>query len=127
MSYTVNGNSIEVEGILVEIYETQQVTDTFRKREFAIEIPDGQYTNFATFQLTQNNVGLVDSVKKGDRVKVSFNIRGNRYEKNGVVRYITNLAAWRISGIGSSDGPNSSNSVIDVPPMDSSDDSSLPF
>jgi hypothetical protein len=29
-------------------------------------------------------------------VKVSFNIKGNRWEKDGKVNYITNLDAWRI-------------------------------
>ena len=35
----------------------------------------------------------------GDTVKVHFNIKGTRWEKNGNVNYITNLDAWRIEQV----------------------------
>jgi single-strand DNA-binding protein len=108
MSFTVNGTSLEAEGILVEIYEAQQVTATFKKREFAIEFKDGQYPNFATFQLVQDKCDVINGFEKGENVKVSFNIRGSKYEKNGVTRYITNLNCWRLNkstGAGPSSAP----------------------
>jgi len=39
---------------------------------------------------------MVDLLKKGDRVKVSFNIRGNEYKG----RYYVNLQAWKIESAG---------------------------
>jgi hypothetical protein len=38
----------------------------------------------------------VDRFNIGDTVKVHFNIKGTKWEKNGNVNYITNLDAWRI-------------------------------
>jgi single-strand DNA-binding protein len=130
MSFTVNGTSLEAEGILVELYETQQVTATFKKREFAIEFRDGQYPNFATFQLIQDKCDIIDGYQKGEAVKVSFNIRGNKYEKNGVVRYITSLTAWRLSKSTAGAGPNAAAPApiaMDPPTSDAGFDQGAPF
>lgn len=93
--------ALEVSGKLINVQPVQQVNDTFKKREFVIEIteqsPSGMtFTNYASFQLVQDRVTAIDSFQPGEEVKVSFNIRGNKWEKDGVVRYITNLNAWRI-------------------------------
>ena len=47
--------SFEVEGKLYKKFDTNQVTDTFRKREFILELEDGAYTQLIKFQLTQSN------------------------------------------------------------------------
>lgn len=93
--------ALEVIGKMHLIHDTQQITDTFAKREFVLEMTDHSptgmtYTNYATFQVVNNNCSLLDNFSQGEEVKVSFNLRGNRWEKDGVVRYITNLNAWRI-------------------------------
>ena len=36
----------EATGTIYAIMDTQQVTDSFKKREFAVEIPDGNYPQF---------------------------------------------------------------------------------
>lgn len=93
--------ALEVTGRLHEKYNTQQITPTFSKREFVLEISEQAangmtYTNYAAFQLVNAQCAMLDNFNLGDQVKVSFNIRGNRWEKDGQVRYITNLNAWRI-------------------------------
>ncbi|HLS70550.1 MAG TPA: DUF3127 domain-containing protein [Chitinophagaceae bacterium] len=93
--------ALEVIGEMHIIHDTQQITDTFAKREFVLKMTDHAstgmtYTNFATFQVVNNNCSLLDNFSVGDAVKVSFNLRGNAWEKDGVTRYITNLNAWRI-------------------------------
>lgn len=93
--------ALEITGKLINVQPVQQVNDTFKKREFVIEIteqsPSGMtFTNYASFQLVQDRVTAIDSFQPGDELKVSFNIRGNKWEKDGNVRYITNLNAWRI-------------------------------
>jgi hypothetical protein len=74
---------------------------------------------------------LVDRFNIGDELKVSFNIKGTRWEKNGNVNYITNLDAWRVellnNGVSQSAPANesfSSGTTIDKAP-DFVDD--LPF
>ena len=92
--------SLEVTGKLAVKYDTQQVKESFKKREFVLDITEeingNVYTNFAKFQVVQNKCEILDRFNEGDQLKVSFNIRGNRWEKDGKVNYITNLDAWRI-------------------------------
>lgn len=93
--------ALEITGRLFEKFELQQITGTFSKREFVLEITDNSpngmtYTNYASFQLVNNQCNLIDNFNIGDLVTVNFNIRGNKWERDGQVRYITNLNAWRI-------------------------------
>ncbi len=92
--------NLEVTGKLLVKYDTQVVSDKFKKREFVLELADdingNTYTNYAKMQLVQAKCDIIDRFNEGDQVKVSFNIKGNRWERDGKVNYITNLDAWRI-------------------------------
>lgn len=88
--------SYELTGTITEIYETQQVSEKFSKREFICEVPDGAYTNHIKLQLTQDKCSLLDAYAEGQEVKVSFNLSGKPFSKNGTTMYFTNLQAWRI-------------------------------
>ena len=103
----------DAQGKLVEIFDEQQVSEKFRKREFVLEIPDGAYTQFIKFQLTQDKCNLLDQYKVGDEVKVAFNLSGKPFTKNGTTMYFTNLGAWRIepasAGAGNNGGGNQNN------------------
>lgn len=93
-------SSLQVTGKLLVKYDTQQVNDKFKKREFVLELAEeingNVYTNYAKFQAVQNKCEILDRFNKGDMVDVSFNIKGNRWERDGKVNYITNLDAWQI-------------------------------
>ncbi|MFI5196931.1 MAG: DUF3127 domain-containing protein, partial [Chitinophagales bacterium] len=95
--------SLEVTGKLLVKYDTQQVSEKFKKREFVLELAEeingNTYTNFAKMQLVQNKCEIIDRFKEGDMVKVSFNIKGNKWERDGKVNYITNLDAWRMESV----------------------------
>ena len=62
------------------------------------------YTNYASFQLVNNSCAVIDNFQEGDMLKVSFNIRGNRWERDGQVKYITNLNAWRVERAAAAQG-----------------------
>ncbi|RYD59377.1 MAG: DUF3127 domain-containing protein [Sphingobacteriales bacterium] len=102
--------SLEVTGKLLVKYDTQNVNDRFRKREFVMELSEeingNVYTNFAKMQLVQNKCDILDRFNEGDAIKVSFNIKGNRWERDGKVNYITNLDAWRIESASSTGQPS---------------------
>lgn len=90
-------NSYEAVGTLHAVMDTQQVKDTFRKREFVIEMQDGNYPQHIKFQVTQDRCALLDNYKVGQEVKVLFNLRGRPFQgKDGSTMYFTNLEAWRI-------------------------------
>lgn len=95
--------SYELTGTICQIGQTQQVSERFKKREFVVEIQEEingkTYTNYAKFQFTQAKCDVLDSFRVGNEVKVSFNIKGNRWERDGKVNYITTLEAWRVEKV----------------------------
>ncbi len=122
--------TFDLEGKLTEKYDTKEISDRFRKREFVLEAqennPNFDRVNYVKFQLTQDKCELLDQYNVGDNLKVSFNIRGNRWEKNGNVSYFTNLEAWRMEKSGGSSEP----AQPAAPPADIADESDsdeLPF
>ncbi len=90
----------EVEGRLYKKLDTQQITDSFKKREFVLEVEDGAYTQIIKLQLTQNNCEKLDPFNEGDQLKVTFSLRGREYTKDGRTSYFTNLDAWRVEKAG---------------------------
>lgn len=92
--------SFEVTGKLIAKYDEQVVSDRFKKREFVLELSEeingNVYTNYAKMQLVQNKCEAIEPFKEGDMVKVNFNIKGTKYEKDGKLNYFTNLDAWRV-------------------------------
>lgn len=93
--------SLEITGRLIVIEPTTQVNDKFRKREFVLELQEeingNNYTNYGKFQCVQAKCDILDRYAVGEDVTVSFNVKGNRWERDGKVNYITNLDAWRIA------------------------------
>ena len=103
MGYKIITMSYELTGKLIAKYDTVQRTETFKTREFAVEkseeINGRTITNYVKFQSVQDKTTLIDRVNIGDEIKVYFNIKGSKWEKDGKVNYITNLDAWRIEQI----------------------------
>ena len=92
--------SFEVTGRLIAKYDTVQRTESFKTREFVIEktedINGRSIVNYIKFQSVQDRTAIIDRVNTGDDIKVYFNIKGSKWEKDGKTNYITNLDAWRI-------------------------------
>ena len=116
---------MNIQGKLIEIYETKQISDKFKKREFVVEYAENaQYPQFIKFELTQNNCDIIDEFKKGDHVDVSFDLRGKPWtNKEGVTTYFTSLGAWRIQ---KAEGTKADEFSQEAPPVNLSDDD-LPF
>ena len=95
--------SYELTGKLIAKSDAVQRTATFKTREFVIEktedIGGRMITNYAKFQCVQDKTSMPDRFALGETVKVYFNIKGSKWEKNGQVNYITNLDAWRMETI----------------------------
>ncbi len=137
--------SFEISGRITEIYPIQQVTDKFKKREFILEIKESSNTGFEfveyiKFQAVQDKCTMLDNLSMNDEVKVSFNLRGRKWEKDGQVSYFTNLDAWKIEKERSTNSPIApesqdfstsagSNAPFpqDPPPADDSGFDDLPF
>ncbi len=122
--------SFEINGRLAEKFETQKVSDRFQKREFVLEIKSNsatgyEFVDFIKFQATQDKCALLDQVNTDDTVKVSFNLRGRKWEKDGQVSYFTNLEAWRIEKLSNDSGESAGETPVTN--SDASDASDAPF
>ncbi len=123
--------SFEIIGKLIVRFDIVQRSETFKTREFVIETTDDNsgktFTSYIKFQCVQDKTAMPDRFNLGDEVKVQFNIKGTKWEKEGKVNYITNLDAWRMESVKlSQDNANTSfQQHVDAPSPEDSDD--LPF
>lgn len=120
--------SFEISGRLAEKYETQKVSDRFQKREFILEIKSTgttgyEFVDFIKFQSTQDKCSILDQFNIDDMVKVDFNLRGRKWEKDGQISYFTNLEAWRIEKIQN----ETSAPPVETPNTDSLSNQDAPF
>ena len=103
----------ELSGIVKEIFEEKTFASGFNLREFVVTDEADKYPQDIQFQSVKDKVELVNKLNKGDKVKVTFNIRGREW--NG--KYFVNLEAWKIEPLAAaaagSDGP---------PPFDPADE-----
>ena len=94
----VPGMGLEVTGKLTEIFDTKQITERFRKREFVVEMTDNpKYPQFVMFQLTGDRCDVIDEFRVGDEVSIDFSLRGREWKSpQGDVKYFNSLDVWKL-------------------------------
>ena len=92
---------MELKGKVHEIGALQQVSETFKKRDLIIEYAENPtYPEYIRFEALQDKTALFDSLKQGDDVEVSFNLRGRPWtDKTGKTSYFNSLVVWRINAL----------------------------
>ena len=125
--------AFEISGRIIDILPVNQVSDKFRKREFVIEKKESGgtavFTEYIKFQLVQDKCELINESFLNEDVKIWFNVKGNKWERDGRIYYFTNLDAWKIekiSGMPGNQGPAPGPGLEDVPP-EIDELSDLPF
>jgi hypothetical protein len=127
--------SLELEGKIYRIDATVQVSDTFSKREFIVET-DEQYKQYIMFQMTKDKCSVLDGYKKGDAVKVSYNLQGRLWSNPmGDEKCFNTLQSWLISKLDTSkQSPAANTATTQTNPQQAggtlpgeSDDEQLPF
>jgi len=123
----------EISGKVIEVMPVIQVSDKFRKREFVLEKKEAGggaiFIDYIKFQLVQDKCEMINESFIHDEIKVWFNIRGNKWEREGKVNYFTNLDAWKIERASSSGREQSESKTPrteDFPP-ENEELSDLPF
>lgn len=121
-------NSLEVVGVLYKKMDTQRVTDKLDKRDFVIETTDDQYPQLIKFELMNEKTLLIDRLNVGEKVKVSFNLRGREWKKDeSNTVYFNSLQAWRVELIGTSPATAAQSSKQSAPVATTDDGGDLPF
>ena len=83
-----------IKGAIKLINPIKVISDKFSVREFVVTTPDEKYPQDIIFQTTNDKMAILDSIKPGQNVEVSYNLRGREF--NG--RYYNTLDAWRVTG-----------------------------
>jgi hypothetical protein len=125
--------AFEITGKVIDIAPVNQVSDKFRKREFVIEKKEtggaAVFIDYIKFQLVQDKCDLINESFMNEEIKIWFNLKGNKWERDGKVNYFTNLDAWKIEKISSQGREQSSQprtTLEDIPP-ENDELSDLPF
>ena len=121
---------MEIKGKVHEISPVTTVSDKFKKRELILEYAENpSYPEFIKFEATQERVALFDTVKVGDHVELSFNLRGRPWtDKMGKTVYFNTLVVWKVNivaGAESSQLTPEYAAPVDISAADAGDD--LPF
>ena len=92
---------MEIKGKVHEVGATQQVSETFKKRDLIVEYAENPtYPEYIRFEALQDKTALLDTFKAGDEVEVFFNLRGRPWtDKSGKTSYFNSLVIWRINAI----------------------------
>lgn len=90
---------MEVKGTIKFIGQTEQVTDSFSKRDLVVTT-DEQYPQHISIQFTQAKTADLDGFQVGQKVVVSINLRGKEYQdkQTGEPRYFNSINGWQIKG-----------------------------
>ena len=89
---------MEIQGKLLEIFDTVAVSERFKKREFILEYAENpQFPEFLKFEVIQEKCELLEQFEMGQAVEVSFNLKGRKWTSpQGEVRYFNSLQAWKM-------------------------------
>jgi hypothetical protein len=124
----------KAKGVVKTIGPTVNVTEKFSKREFVIELKDGMYPQSIQFQMAQDKCSLLDTVRVGQEIEVSFNLRGREWTdpKTDQVKVFNTLDAFRVEAASSSAPQPVAVAAMPVSPppvasMTTSGDEDLPF
>lgn len=98
--------AFQISGIIQHIGNTESIPyqdKVFKKRELVLDCSyRNQFTgqieraNYPKFEFTGNHVDDLNDFNMGDIVTVSFSLNGSRSEKDGQVRYFTNVQGYKI-------------------------------
>ena len=89
---------MNIQGKLIEIFDTIQITETFKKREFIIQDnKNPEYPEYIKVEVIQDKVALLDNINIGDEINVLINIKGRKWEdKEGNIIYFNSIQGWKI-------------------------------
>ena len=109
---------METNGRIHLIYETKQITERFRKREFVVEISTNpKYPQFVLFQLTGDRCESLDGFSPGDEVNIDFSLRGREWTNpKGEVKYFNSLDVWEVKSANAHFGVEGASNMGEAPP-----------
>lgn len=103
----------ELSGTVKTILEEKTFSSGFNVREFVVTTDADKFPQDICLQCVKDKVELVNKLKEGDKVKVSFDLRGREWQG----KYFVNLNAWKIDYTSGDSGRS-----VEPPPFDPADE-----
>ena len=109
--------SYDLTGTVKVVMPPQTFDSGFTKREFVVTTDDDRYPQDIKFECVKEKTALLDDIQDGQRVTVTFDVRGNEYND----RYFVNLTAWKVGAEAAATNAtgNAAPEPVDGPPLDS--------
>jgi hypothetical protein len=124
--FILNRMAYELTGKIKKIFDRQDFPSGFYKQEFVVTTEE-RFPQDIKLDCLKEKTDMLEGLKAGDSVKVSFDIRGREWNE----RFYVDLSAWKIeSGEGAASAAE--DSVTAVPAEDPAaygieDDDDIPF
>jgi single-strand DNA-binding protein len=114
----------DLTGKIKLVQEAKTFESGFTKREMVVTVEDGKYPQEINIEFVQDKTSLLDNLRVGQEVTVTFDIRGREY--NG--RYFNNLQGWKIVTASDENSMTDSEQAPAPPPGSPADyDDDIPF
>ncbi|MBO7299071.1 MAG: DUF3127 domain-containing protein [Kiritimatiellae bacterium] len=120
--------TFEMDCVVVKIMDTETFPSGFSKRNIVVKTEE-RFPQDILVEFLKDNAKMVEPLKEGMRIKLSFDLRGREY--NG--RYFVSVAGWKVVNLDAveetQDAAIASEPVSSVLPteIDIEDDENLPF
>ena len=88
--------NFEIKGALYAKGDEVQRTETFKVREFVVEVVGERFTDYIKMQLTNDKCALLDRANIGDTILVKANLGGRKSLKDGKESFFNSVNAWYI-------------------------------
>ena len=98
----------QIIGRVFQIGDTNEIkskdgSKTYYKRELVLDATrfdglTGQrgFDNYPSIEFSGDNCQLLNQIKHGDIVTVSFDLQGTKYEKDGQTRFFTSVRGYKV-------------------------------
>lgn len=116
----------ELTGTVKTLMEPMKFDSGFTKREFVVTTDGDKYPQDIRLECVKDRCALLNGVEPGQRVTVSFDLRGNEYKG----RHFVSLSAWKVEVAREPSAPDSNSAPpLDqrVPPSPDDAEENLPF
>ena len=92
---------MEIKGTIEVIFDTQQVTESFSKREFVVKYADNPtYPELVKMEMIQDKCDVLNDYSVGGEVVAKINIKGRKWtDPQGVDKYFNTLQCWQLGGV----------------------------
>ena len=101
----------ELTGTVKVVMDPMNFDSGFSKREFVVTTKDERYPQDIKFECVKDRCAILNDVKPGQLVTVSFDLRGNEYKG----RFFVSLSAWKVDV---TKATATSDAADDGPPLD---------